>query len=127
MHPSLNLSQGSAAHGVSRLGTSLILLVLGYWGITLLARAVPDIIRRIAQPCAGCYLGAFGPPLEPYGHPFRQSEDTATAGTTPPPAMTVQPSFTISRDPHFHLPLRACSPFGWHHRCPESVPGARMH
>jgi hypothetical protein len=101
MHPSLSPTQGSVARGFSRLGASLILLLVGCWGIAILALDMPDIIRQIARPCAGCYLGAFAPPLEPYGHPARRREDTALAGTTAPPAMTVEPLSTGSGDLHW--------------------------
>ena len=101
MHPSSNLSQGHVAYGLPRAGASLILLALGCWGITMLARTMPDIIRQIARPCPGCYLGAFGPPLEAYGHRFRQTEDVAPKRNVPPAAVTL---FTNGGDAHWLAP-----------------------
>jgi hypothetical protein len=98
MHPSSGLTQSSVAYGLPRVGASVALLLLGCWGVATLAGGLPGVIRQIARPCAGCYLGAFEPPLEPYGHPFRQADDTATGGQKPPVAMTVRTAFPGPRE-----------------------------
>jgi hypothetical protein len=87
MHLSSNLSHNTAGYGLQRIGGSLALLLLGCWGVTLLARGLPDFFQRIAAPCAGCYFGAFGPPLAPYGRPARL--DDVNSGP-PPAALTVR-------------------------------------
>ncbi len=81
MHASSNLT-----HGIPRIGASLVLLVLGCWGILAAVRVMPDVMRQLARPCSGCALDVFAPPLEPYGFAFR---DTAAGGMPPPPVTSV--------------------------------------
>ena len=85
MHASSNLTHGNPAHGIPRMGASLVLLLLGCWGIVTVVRSMPDIWRQLARPCPACGLDVFAPPLEPYGFAFR---DAGAVGKTLPP-MTV--------------------------------------
>ncbi len=84
MHPSSNLAQGTGIRGVPRLGTRLVWLLLGCTGLATFAGLTSDLIRQIARPCTDCYLGAFEPPIDPYGHALKHSEAIAAATTTPP-------------------------------------------
>ena len=77
MYPSSNLSQGSVAYRVPRVASNLMLLALGCWGVATLVRVTPGILRHFMQPCAGCYLGAFEPPLEPYRTLVKQPSATS--------------------------------------------------
>jgi hypothetical protein len=65
------------------------------------AGAVPSFAAQTGQPCAACHVGAFGPQLTPFGRDFKLYGYTATNGKpwTPPIAMTLQTSFTHTRDP----------------------------
>jgi hypothetical protein len=74
-----------------RLGISLVALLLGGIGILLLAGALPGVSRWFGQPCGTCYLGAFDPPLEPYGHPARRAGDTTANPSTPLSRTAVAP------------------------------------
>lgn len=67
-----------------RIGISLVVLLSGGIGILILAWAIPNLPRQFGQPCGACYLGAFGPPLEPYGHLARLDSKPAI-GPVPPP------------------------------------------
>ena len=98
MHHSSKVMHGNAAHGLPRVGASVALLLLGLWAVATLAREMPGIIRQIARPCAGCYLGAFGPPLVPYGRPFAHGDDPAPRVKTPPAEMDARLSDDNRRD-----------------------------
>ena len=89
MHPSSSLTQGSVAYRVPRVTTRLMLLALGCWGIATLVHAMPGIIRQFAQPCAGCYVGAFESPLQPYRNPVNPTD---SRGMAPPGVKTWQVS-----------------------------------
>jgi hypothetical protein len=67
MHLRSDGTQVHAAYGFPRMGAGLILLLLGCWGITSLARSLPGLIRALDQTCTACDLGAFEPPLKPFG------------------------------------------------------------
>lgn len=87
MHPSSDLTQVTAVPGFPRVGASVIALALACWGVAILARATPDIIRHIARPCGGCYVSAFGPPLEPYNLLIKPGGPTAATSASSPAAM----------------------------------------
>jgi hypothetical protein len=92
MCPSFNPAQGSAAYRIPRAGTSLVLLALGCWGIANVARMMPGLVRSVTRPCAGCYLGAFEPPLERFELPAGKPQDAGTGagnGERTVPALSV--------------------------------------
>jgi hypothetical protein len=77
-------NHGNPAFALPRVGACVALLLLGCWGIVSLTRAMPDIIRQFARPCAECTLDAFGPPLVQAGYPSRRPVDIALGWESPP-------------------------------------------
>lgn len=83
MHSRSNPLHGAVAHGIPRVGAGVAMLLLTGWGVALLAWVTPGIVKPFTRPCAGCYLGAFGPPLEPYGLPTRRTGETGAGNAAP--------------------------------------------
>ena len=92
MHPSFNPGRGAVVDHVPRMATGLMLLALGFWAIAELARMMPGMVRNLARPCVGCYLGPFEPPLEPFRMPARRSQVAIAVEATLPVLTTVQTS-----------------------------------
>jgi hypothetical protein len=95
MHSRSVGSQDSFPLAFPRIRTGLIVLLLGGLGGLIFAASILGVSRPIEPPCTACYIGAFRPPLEPYGHPIRPD---ARAATGPAPSPAHAETGTVARE-----------------------------
>ena len=74
--------------------SSLLVLLLGGVGGLIFVVFILGVSRPIEPSCIACYIGAFRPPLEPYGHSAGPDQRAATS-PAPVPALTA--TDTVSR------------------------------